>query len=367
MKRSTISAAVLAVMAASAQASDYPYYFTVGAAHTDNEISVDHFGDHMKHSYTNEISLGFMFKDDLALEGSIVIPSIIQDDSRADVEQFRFNSLYFLSDKALKPYLTAAIGFEDMTAGNTGVSNALLSIGAGVQYDFNETVFARGELRYDDMVNEYPEHTNYVLEVGYRFGSAAAAGTVAAAGAAATQNNMTSEAAATPADTAPANVEEANKLPATAAGIASTSAFNDADNDGVADSVDQCESSPTNSMVDSQGCDLIKSAEALLRFPLNESGMPAKVQAYLDQIAANAKADPSIKIVVEGHADETGPDEYNKFISMERAKTIGNYLIAQGVSKNAVELKAMGDSQPAADNSTLAGRKANRRVELTVK
>ncbi|MEK9765558.1 MAG: outer membrane beta-barrel protein, partial [Thalassolituus sp.] len=324
MKRSTLSAAVLAAMAASAQASDYPYYFTAGAGHTDNEISVDHFGDHMKHSYTNEVSLGFMFKDDLALEGSIVIPSIIQEDSRADVEQFRFNSLYFLSDDALKPYLTAAIGFEDMTAGNTGVSNLLLSVGAGAQYDFNETVFARAELRYDDMVNEYPEHTNYVLEVGYRFGStAAAAGAAAVGGAAASQNNMTSEAVSQPAT--PANAEQANKLPATAAGTGATSAFNDADNDGIPDSVDQCKSSPANSMVDSRGCDLIKSAEALLRFPLNGSGMPARVQAYLDQIATNAKADPSIKIIVEGHADETGSAEYNKTLSMKRAKTVGDY------------------------------------------
>ena len=164
MKPSVLSAAILAATSMPLMAQDLPYYFTVGAAHTENEISVDHFGDHMKHSYTNEIALGYMLKDSLALEGSFVIPSVIQDDSRADIEQFRFSSLYFLSDDALKPYLTAGLGFEEMRTDGGSVSNALASVGAGVQYDSSERVFARAELRYDDMINEYPEHMNYVIE-----------------------------------------------------------------------------------------------------------------------------------------------------------------------------------------------------------
>jgi OOP family OmpA-OmpF porin len=94
--------------------------------------------------------------------------------------------------------------------------------------------------------------------------------------------------------------------------------------------------------------------------------MPGKATAYLDQIAAQAKEDKDLKIIVEGHADETGTDDFNQFISMERAKTIGNYLVARGVSKDAIELKAMSDSQPIADNTTEEGRQLNRRVELTV-
>lgn len=370
MKRTILSAAIAAALSVSAHAFGLPYYFTVGAAHTDNEVSVDHFGDHIKHSYTNEISLGYMLKDDIALEGSIIIPSIIQDDSRADVEQFRFNSLYFLSEDSWKPYVTAAIGFEDVRAGGGSVSNAILSVGAGMQYDSSDRVFGRAEIRYDDMVNEYPEHTNYVLEVGYRFGSAAAAGTMAAAGAVSSANNMTDEqpaVATLTVESTEKTVVEPNQMPATAAGIASPSAFNDADNDGIADNLDKCESSPKNSMVDSQGCDLIKSAEALLRFPLNKADMPAKATNYLDQIAANAKQDANMKIIIKGHADETGTQNFNQFISLERAKTVGNYLMARGVSKDAIELKALSDSQPIAVNTTDEGRALNRRVELEVK
>jgi len=366
MKRTILGAAILAASVA-AQASEYQYYGTIGAAHTDNEVSVDHFGDHIKHSYTNELSLGYMHSDDLALELSVVIPSIIQGDERADVEQFRFNSLYFMSDDALKPYLTAAIGFEDMSTANGGVSNALLSLGAGVQYDSTERLFARAEVRYDDMVNEYPEHTNYVIELGYRFGATGAAATAAVAAAASNMTDEPVKATEAPAEKAAEQVATEIKAAPTAAGIKPASALTDADNDGISDSIDKCNDSAKNSMVDSQGCDLIKSAEALLRFPLNQAGMPAKVQNYLDQIAANAKADPSLKIVVEGHADETGSDEFNQFISLERAKTVGNYLIARGVSKDAIEMKGLSDAEPVADNSTDAGRAQNRRVELTVK
>ena len=59
-------------------------------------------------------------------------------------------------------------------------------------------------------------------------------------------------------------------------------------------------------MVGSNGCDLIKTVEALLRFPLNKAGMPGKATAYLDQIAAQAKEDKDLKIIVKGRTDETG-------------------------------------------------------------
>jgi OOP family OmpA-OmpF porin len=74
-----------------------------------------------------------------------------------------------------------------------------------------------------------------------------------------------------------------------------------------------------------------------------------------------------MKIIIKGHADETGTDDFNQFISLERAKTVGNYLMARGVSKDAIELKALSDSQPIAVNTTDEGRALNRRVELEVK
>ena len=62
------------------------------------------------------------------------------------------------------------------------------------------------------MINEYPEHMNYVIEVGYRSGSAAvAAASTTATGSTVASNNMTDDSQLT--------AEQVNELPATAAGI----------------------------------------------------------------------------------------------------------------------------------------------------
>lgn len=370
MKRTVLSAAIAAVVSVSAQASDYPYYFTVGAAHTDNEVSVDHFGDHIKHSYTNEISLGYMLKDDIALEASLVIPSIIQDDSRADVEQFRFSSLYFLSDDSWKPYVTAAIGLEDMSAASS-VSNALLSIGAGMQYDSSERVFGRAEIRYDDMVNEYPEHTNYVLEVGYRFGSTSAASAMAVAGAATAANNMADEKPAAIAATVVKKpvAFEPKELPATAAGIAPIAMAKDADKDGIADSNDTCANSPAGTTVNAKGCSEFEEYLKYVSLQFNSESAILNMASSekLNKIADNASKYPGTKLVITGHADAAGTAEFNQHISQSRAKAARDYLVAKGLDRNIIELEYFGETKPAATNDTAEGRAQNRRVEFTLK
>lgn len=343
----------------------------MGAAHTDNEVSVDHFGDHIKHSYTNEISLGYMLKDDIALEASLVIPSIIQDDSRADVEQFRFSSLYFLSEDSWKPYVTAAIGLEDMNAASNSVSNALMSIGAGMQYDSSERVFGRAEIRYDDMVNEYPEHTNYVLEVGYRFGSTSAASVMAVAGAATTANNMTDEKPA--AITAPVVKKpvaiEPKELSVTTAGIAPVAIAKDADKDGVADSNDTCANSPAGATVNAKGCSEFEEylKYVSLQFNSESAILDMASSEKLNKIADNAKKYPGTKLVITGHADAIGTPEFNQNLSQSRAKAARDYLVAKGLDRNIIELEHFGETKPTATNKTSEGRAQNRRVEFTLK
>lgn len=369
MKRTALSAAIAAIITLPVSAGEFPYYVTAGVGHTDNEVSHNHFDDHMKHSYTMELSLGYMLKDNVALEGSFVIPSLTQDDSRADVEQFRFNGFYFFSEDALKPYVTAGVGLEEMSAGDTRLSNALLSLGGGVQYDASDRLFGRAEIRYDDMVNEYPEHTTYLVEVGYRFGSSAAAAT-AAAGAAAT-NNMTDEPAkateAAPAQQAPVTADNVNTLPATAAGIAPAPLLADSDKDGVLDTADQCKDSAAGALVDSRGCDLVKEIEKKLKFTTNSDVMPKQVADYLTQLAAKAQSDKSMKIQLTGHADDRGSDEYNMELGAQRAETVRDFLVAKGASKDQIVTLSKGKREPIADNSTEEGKAQNRRVEVEVK
>jgi len=75
---------------------------------------------------------------------------------------------------------------------------------------------------------------------------------------------------------------------------------------------------------------------------------------------------PGLKIAVEGHTDSVGGDDYNMKLSDNRAATVRDFLVAQGVPASAVTSQGFGKTLPVADNSTAAGRQQNRRVELVV-
>lgn len=75
---------------------------------------------------------------------------------------------------------------------------------------------------------------------------------------------------------------------------------------------------------------------------------------------------PSLKLEVEGHTDSVGTDEYNTQLSENRANSVQDYLVQQGINTSFIAARGFGESQPVATNDTAAGRQQNRRVELVV-
>jgi outer membrane protein OmpA-like peptidoglycan-associated protein len=71
-------------------------------------------------------------------------------------------------------------------------------------------------------------------------------------------------------------------------------------------------------------------------------------------------------VEVAGHTDSTGSDSYNQALSERRSGSVSSYLRTQGVIQERVIQVGMGETRPVADNSTSAGRQANRRVEITM-
>ena len=71
-------------------------------------------------------------------------------------------------------------------------------------------------------------------------------------------------------------------------------------------------------------------------------------------------------VEVAGHTDSTGSDAYNKGLSERRASSVVQYLQARGISDQRLITVGMGEQRPVADNSSDAGRQANRRVEITM-
>jgi outer membrane protein OmpA-like peptidoglycan-associated protein len=86
----------------------------------------------------------------------------------------------------------------------------------------------------------------------------------------------------------------------------------------------------------------------------------------LAKVAGIILGHPSLRIAVEGHTDSVGGDEYNMKLSENRANSVREYLISQGVKFENITAQGFGKTLPVADNSSAAGRQMNRRVELVV-
>ena len=71
-------------------------------------------------------------------------------------------------------------------------------------------------------------------------------------------------------------------------------------------------------------------------------------------------------VEVAGHTDSTGSDAYNQGLSERRASSVATYLRGRGIMTDRLITIGMGESRPIDDNSTAAGRQANRRVEITL-
>ena len=86
----------------------------------------------------------------------------------------------------------------------------------------------------------------------------------------------------------------------------------------------------------------------------------------LAKIGGIILAHPGLNLVVEGHTDSVGSDDYNLKLSEQRANSVRDYLVSEGVAGDSITAAGLGKSGPVADNSTAAGRQQNRRVELVV-
>ncbi|KMY85944.1 outer membrane protein, OmpA/MotB family [Candidatus Paraburkholderia calva] len=73
-----------------------------------------------------------------------------------------------------------------------------------------------------------------------------------------------------------------------------------------------------------------------------------------------------IKLQIAGFSDNTGGKALNLRLSKQRAEAVRTFMIKHGVPVSALVVQGFGDAQPIADNKTVAGRQANRRVELTL-
>ncbi len=101
-----------------------------------------------------------------------------------------------------------------------------------------------------------------------------------------------------------------------------------------------------------------------IHFDTAKATIKADSTAQVDEIAALLKANPKLKLSVEGHTDNTGTPDGNRKLSDERAKSVKAALVAKGIEAPRLQSKGFGQDKPVADNRSEEGRAKNRRVEL---
>lgn len=90
------------------------------------------------------------------------------------------------------------------------------------------------------------------------------------------------------------------------------------------------------------------------------------LRPILDRFAATLNQNPVTTVTIIGHTDSTGTDAINNPLSLNRAASTRDYLVARGVATNRIVINGRGSHEPIADNSTVEGRAKNRRVEIFV-
>lgn len=101
-------------------------------------------------------------------------------------------------------------------------------------------------------------------------------------------------------------------------------------------------------------------------FDVGKSTIKAGAQASIGRIAVVLRQYPQHQILVEGHTDATGGDDFNLGLSRDRAHSVRAALAAGGVDASKISAEGYGESRPVASNDTPAGRQQNRRVEIVI-
>ena len=106
--------------------------------------------------------------------------------------------------------------------------------------------------------------------------------------------------------------------------------------------------------------------ESGILFATNSSTLNTASRSSLDKFATSLLNNPDTDVKIYGHTDSTGSDAINNPLSNRRAESVYNYLVSKGVGGTRMASQGFGSTQPVADNSTVAGRAQNRRVEVFI-
>lgn len=101
-------------------------------------------------------------------------------------------------------------------------------------------------------------------------------------------------------------------------------------------------------------------------FDSKETALKPQSEMELDRVVQLMKDNPATKIEISGHTDNVGKPADNLLLSMNRSKSVVQYLTGRGIAASRLSTKGFGETKPIADNDTEEGRAHNRRTELKI-
>ncbi|MDF1723248.1 MAG: OmpA family protein [Alcanivorax sp.] len=160
---------------------------------------------------------------------------------------------------------------------------------------------------------------------------------------------------------------EEEVVPATPAEVVT----GDSDGDGVTDDRDRCPNTASGAVVDADGCQVYETLEqrqtSVIYFGFDRDTIQGQFTDEIRGVAERLNGGEQGRIRVEGHADSTGPADYNQGLSERRAQSVKDRLMKDyKVSGDRISTEGFGEDRPVADNSTREGRAKNRRAEIIV-
>jgi len=103
-----------------------------------------------------------------------------------------------------------------------------------------------------------------------------------------------------------------------------------------------------------------------LLFDFDSYALRPEAQEHLTNLAASLNEYAESELLIVGHTDSSGEEEYNQALSEDRAEAAGNFLMRGGVLPSRVRTMGLGETEPVASNDTEDGMQQNRRVEVAI-
>lgn len=161
-------------------------------------------------------------------------------------------------------------------------------------------------------------------------------------------------------------------LPEEMAENATETVGSDRDNDGVADTMDDCPDQAGS--LANNGCpeiassdlDVMSQAADDVHFKTASAVLTDDSKQVLNGVVTMMKDNPAYKLRIEGHADNVGSYEDNLVLSKKRADAVKKYLTDQGIAADRISTDAVGEEKPTSTNETEEGRALNRRVNFLI-